>query len=531
MTSDQPDTLDTEQINLATWAGYGALCLGMFMAILDIQIVASSLPTIQKALHIDRDNLSWIQTAYLIAEIIAIPLTGWLTRLMSLRGLFVTAVIGFTLASVGCAMSQHFDVLLVCRVIQGFCGGALIPIVFTSVFVIFPKRVHVLATTLGGLFAMLAPTVGPVLGGYITEHYSWHWLFLINVLPGIIVAVIAACCVRTGRPDWTLLRRLDVITILLLALCLTSLELALKDGPKYHWYGGYMMALLLMCPVTGWLLIRRNLKAAEPVIDIRCFAERSFTLGCIYSFVLGMGLFGAVYLTPLFLGFVREHSAFEIGKIMIVMGAAQLLTAPIAALAEKRFSSILLTAFGYALFAAGLFSNGFMTSTTDFDGLLWPQILRGAAVMFCLLPTTALALEGQPLARVSNASGLFNLMRNLGGAIGIALIDTVLEQRTPDHAAQFVTRLQAGDPIAAKIVGLPLSQFHNVPLGDISQTMQDFIAPLVQRAALVQSFNEAWLILGIIFTLTLLLLPFMQQGRLSFNSADKEHKFRERAFE
>jgi DHA2 family multidrug resistance protein len=246
---------DAAPVTPATWAGYLALCLGMFMAILDVQIVASSLPDIQSALHIAPDNLSWIQTAYLIAEVIAIPLTGWLTRLMSLRGLFVAAVTGFTLASIGCASSHGFEMLLLFRVVQGFCGGALIPIVFTSVFVMFPQRLHILATTIGGLFAMLAPTVGPVLGGYITENYSWHWLFLINVLPGILVALVAAFFVRIGKPDWTLWRRLDGIALLLIAICLASLELALKEGPKHDWHGGIVIGLLILCPVTGYIAI------------------------------------------------------------------------------------------------------------------------------------------------------------------------------------------------------------------------------------------------------------------------------------
>src|ERR1700722_18862810 len=210
-----PSTVAVDVVGPATWAGYLALCLGMFMAILDVQIVASSLPDIQLALHIATNHLSWIQTAYLIAEVVAIPLTGWLTRLMSLRGLFMAAISGFVASSAGCAASHQFETLMLFRIIHRFCGGALIPIVFTSVFTMFPERKHVLATTIGGLFAMLAPTIGPVLGGYITDNYSWHWLFLINVIPGIAAAAAAACLIRIGRPNWTLLARLDLVALML----------------------------------------------------------------------------------------------------------------------------------------------------------------------------------------------------------------------------------------------------------------------------------------------------------------------------
>ena len=496
-------------VPFATWAGFLALCLGMFMAILDIQIVASSLPDIQNALKISSYNLSWVQTAYLIAEIVAIPLTGWLTRLMTLRGLFIAAVTGFTLASLGCAMSNNFEMLISFRVAQGFCGGALIPIVFTSIFTLFPKKTHILAGTIGGLFAMIAPAIGPVLGGYLTENYSWHWLFLINILPGITVTIIASRFVMAGKPDWTLLCQLDYFVVLTVALSLACLELMLKEGPQHHWHGSYVISLMIICPVTGFIAIRRCLSASEPVIDIRCFTDWSFTISCFYSFILGMGLFGSVYLTPLYLGSVRQHTAFEIGKIMIVMGLVQLIIAPFAAIAEKRISPILLTALGYGLFAAGLIANGFMTYKTDFDGLLWPQILRGAAVLFCLLPTTNLALQNQPLDRMSNASGIFNLMRNLGGAIGIALIDTILEQRTASYATELLQKIKMGDIAIINQVGLTQTQMYNLASGAGGQGLQNSIVQLIERSALVLSFNDAWLMLGAIFILAFLAVPFM----------------------
>ena len=496
---------------MRTWIGYLAMCLGMFMAILDIQIVASSLSDIQIALRIPQDQLSWLQTSYLIAEVIAIPLTGWLVRLLSLRGLFVAADIGFTLASLGCASSFDLAPLLIFRVIQGFCGGALIPVVFTSVFTMFPERSRLLATTVGGVFAMLAPTVGPVVGGYITETYSWHWLFLINLGPGIVVAIVAFYFVRAERPDWSLWRRLDYFSVFLIAVCLASLELGLKEGPAHHWTGLPVLGLLAMSPIAGFVAIRRCATHRDAVIDLRCFADRRFGISCFYSFILGMGLYGAVYMLPVYLAFVRQHTPLEIGTIMIVMGAAQLASAPFAALAEKRLNRVWLTGFGFALFAAGLIANGFMTHDTDAAGLFWPQILRGAALLFCLLPTTTIALERQPSYLVASASGLFNLQRNLGGAIGIALIDTILEQRVPVHIAALVERLQAGDPDAARVVGLPLERFHNLPLGLIDEATKAQVAPLVEQAALVLSFNEAWLVVGGLFAVSLLALPLLRR--------------------
>ena len=495
------------------WIGFLAMCLGMFMAILDIQIVASSLPEIQSAFGIPLDRLSWVQTAYLIAEVVAIPLTARLTRLLSLRGLFVLAIAGFSLASLGAALSSSYAELIFCRTVQGFAGGAVIPAVFTAGFELFPADRRILPTTVAGIFAMLAPTLGPAVGGYITDTYSWHWLFLINLPPGLAVAVLTGTLLRNGGPDWRLLGHLDHAGAILAALFLGTLEVLLKEGPKRGWAGGFVFLLLGAGVLAGLGAVGRCLTHREPIVELGLFRDRPFAASCLLSFVLGAGLYGSVYLMPLFLGLVREHTPVEIGLIMIISGAAQLAVAPLAASAEKRMDPRMLAALGYAIFALGLAANGFATFETDFAGLFWPQVLRGGGMMLCLLPTMTVALQDRAGDGLANASALFNLMRNLGGAIAIALIDTILERRPPVHVAALVERLQAGDPAAASLVGLPLDRFHNVPLGPIDAATKEQVAPLVERAALVLSFNEAWLALGGLFVLALLAVPLLRTAR------------------
>ena len=416
---------------VALWLGFGAMCVGMFMAILDIQVVASSLTNIGTALAIPAYRLGWIQTAYLMAEVIAIPLTGLLTRALSLRWMFTIATLGFTFASLACAFSPNIDALIAIRVVQGFCGGMLIPAVFTCVFVMIPEKHRVLATTIAGTFAVIAPTIGPAMGGYLTEHYSWHWIFLINLPPGLVVAAMVCSFVRVGKADFSTLKQIDYSTIFFASVFLATLEWFLNEAPGRHWSGAYVFWLGAVCLVSGALGVWRALSHATPFIDIRRFRRWSFSLGCGLSFVFGFGLYGSVYILSLFLGLVRGHSPLAIGEIMMVSGAAQLVMAPVAALLEK-LNPRLLTAFGFGVFGIGLLANGFATQLTDFDGLFWPQVIRGFAMMFCLLPATRLALDGWPPEDIADASGLFNLMRNLGGAIGIALIDTILEERTPD---------------------------------------------------------------------------------------------------
>jgi len=505
---------------LFIWLGFGAMCVGMFMAILDVQVVASSLTNIGSALSIPEYRLNWIQTAYLTAEVIAIPLTGLLTRALTLRWMFVIATAGFSLASLGCAFSTGTMELIFIRVIQGFCGGMLIPPVFTSVFIIIPEKHRVLATTIAGACAMIAPAVGPLIGGYLTETYSWRWIFLVNILPGFCVTAMVALFVRVGAPDFSVLRKIDFVTIFLASLFLASLEVVLNEGPRHDWRGSAVLSLSAVCIAAGVSGIWRALSHASPFIDVRRFRKVSFSIGCALSFVLGAGLYGSTYLLALFLGLVRGHSPLAIGEIMIVTGISRLLMAPVAAILEVRINPRLLAAIGFGLFGVGVFASGFSTSATDFDAMFWPQVIRGVTMMLCLLPATRLALDGWPSEDIADASGLFNLMRNLGGAIGIALIDTIMEQRTPGHVTTLVTQLQAGSPEAARLVGLPVAMFHHHDMGPVDPMTRALIAPMIRHAGLTQSMNEAWFMLAALFGLSLLLLLPMRRTASVSNISD-----------
>src|SRR3954447_15499778 len=258
----------TTQARVATWFGFTLMCLGMFMAILDIQVVATSLPTIQNALAISPDAMSWIQTAYLIAEVIAIPLTGWLTRALTLRWLFVIAIFVFTLTSIGCAFSGNFVSLVTFRIFQGFAGGTLIPAVFTGIFLLFPARQHPIAGTMAGIGAVLAPTVGPVVGGWITHHYSWPWLFLVNVIPGIIPAAATRFLLPRGRSRLNQLKKLDVTSLALMAMALASLEIGLKQAPHQGWFSLVCLGLFAVWAAATVVFTIRTRRAVQRVVEI-----------------------------------------------------------------------------------------------------------------------------------------------------------------------------------------------------------------------------------------------------------------------
>ena len=518
-----------QPVGLKVWLGFSAMCLGMFMAILDIQVVVTSLPAIQSAIGADKDQISWIQTAYLIAEVIAIPLTGMFTRIFTMRGLFIAALAMFTIASAGCANSDSFQTLVAWRIVQGFSGGFLIPLVFSAVFLLFPTRLQGIATTIAGVLAVLAPTVGPIVGGWITETYTWPWLFLINIVPGLVAIVIAVFCLPREKPEFHHARALDWVSLAFLAIALASLEISLKEAPERGWTSGLVLGLLVVTVLSAISFVRRTLEASSPIVGLSILSDRNFAISCWLSFVFGIGLFGSVYLMPVFLGFVRDYGAFAIGQVMLVTGAAQMLTAPIAVQLERRIDARLLTACGFALFSIGLVMSCFQNRETGFDDMFWPQVIRGIAIMLCLLPPTRLALGHLPPANVANASGLFNLMRNLGGAIGIALIDTLMFTRAPIHGQALAERLMAGDIEAGKIVGLPDGMLRGEPIDKITPEMEDAVRPLIEKASLVTSINEAWAMLALFTVLGLMALPFISKRREIEAPETEDEAFREAA--
>ena len=506
-----PDASARPRTEPNPWIGFVIMCLGMFMAILDIQIVATSLPTIQKSLGFASDQMVWVQTAYLTAEIVAIPLTGYLTAVLGIRWLFVAAVTLFTIASAGCGQSHSFEALIVWRVVQGFAGGTLIPAVFSAVFLLFPPRAQGLATTIAGVAAVLAPTVGPIVGGWITESWSWHWLFRINIVPGILAALGAIVMLRGPHTNERSRRFFDPLALVALAGSLIAFELALKDGPTLGWSAPRVAALLVLCAVCGAFFVTKTWRSKWPLVELKCFSDRNFTIGCILSFVLGIGLFGSTYMMPFFLGYVRDHNALQIGEIMLATGVAQLAAAPLAVFLERRVDARWLSIFGFAVFAVGLLLSCRQTASTDWAEMMVPQILRGAGLMFCIVPPTRIAMGQLSERLVADGSGLFNLMRNLGGAVGLALIDTIIFTRSSTYAAGIVSQLREGNVSTAVAIGIPRDAFLEQVGQPIDEFTQEMVHPLVQKAALVHAINDAWLVIGIVTALAVLLLLFVRK--------------------
>ena len=316
------------------------MCVGMFIALLDIQIVASSLQDIGGGLSAAQDQISWVQTAYLIAEIVMIPLSGWLTRVFSTRWLFTVSSAGFTLASVLCGLAWNIESMIVFRALQGLLGASMIPTVFTSSFHYFQGQKRVYSAAVIGTIASIAPTLGPVIGGWITDTLDWHWLFYVNVVPGVIITLLVPLLVDIDEPDLSLLKGADYPGIVLMAAFLGTLEYVLEEGTRWNWFDD---ATIRDCAwisgVSGVLFLVRSLTFARPVVDLRAFRNRNFAIGCVLSFTTGIGMFATIFLTPLFLGYVRGYSAWQTGTAIFSTGAASLAAVPVYIMLAKRFDT------------------------------------------------------------------------------------------------------------------------------------------------------------------------------------------------
>jgi MFS transporter, DHA2 family, multidrug resistance protein len=481
------------------WLGFIALSLGMFMAILDIQVVVTSLKTIEEALQIGPQYMSWIQTAYIIAEVIAIPITALLTRVFSMRWLFVGALSLFTFASVGCALSTGFLDLLAWRVLQGFAGGVLIPLVFSAIFLLFPQGFEqTCATAVGGVLAVLAPAFGPIIGGWLTEHYSWHWLFLINVVPGFLAVMLGMAFLPRIDKQLAILKQLDWFSLASFGASLALLVIGLKEAPNEGWLSLIVVGCFIGAALCLWLAVKRP----QPAIMFHLLQDRTLAYGCALSFLVGFLLFACVYILPVYLGFVQGLTPLAIGFVVLTMGLAQLAAAPLTVLADRYLDARLLTAVGFVILAAGFATNADLTVTTTTDDLFWPQILRGASIALCILPPIRIALALVPIDKVSDASGLFNLMRNIGGVIGIAVMDTVMFWRGPEFAERLVDMARASPALAAPILGVTTN---DIP--DPDDAMGIFaLGDLAQAAGLTQAINECWWLLTV---LSLCALPLL----------------------
>lgn len=498
------------------------MVFGMFMSILDIQIVSASLSEIQAGLSASSSEVSWVQTAYLIAEVIAIPLSGFLSRAFGTRLLFAISAAGFTMSSLLCGFATTIEEMILWRALQGFLGAGMIPTVFASAYTVFPRTKFHIVGPIIGLVATLAPTIGPTVGGYITDLMSWNWLFFINVVPGIGITLGALALVDFDEPHFELLDRFDWWGLIFMAGFLGTLEYVLEEGPQYEWLQDTTVAICAwICLVSAIAFFVRVFMAAEPIVNLRTFTNRNFAVGSTLQFCIGIGLYGLTYIYPRYLAEVRGYSALMIGETMFVSGITMFLVAPLVGRLMASLDMRYMIAFGLIVFAIGSYQMTWITRDFDFYELLVPQILRGIGMMFAMVPTNNIALGTLPPDKVKNASGLFNLMRNLGGAVGLAVINTVLNDRADLHITRLQERVTWGNATATETLTMLQQKFQG--LGDSTLMAMKQLSQIVHRQAVVMSFGDAFFILTLFYLSLSVLVTLLNKPASPFGAGGDAH--------
>jgi MFS transporter, DHA2 family, multidrug resistance protein len=486
---------------LGRFIGYLLMTFGMFMAILDIQIVSASLQKIQAGLSASSDEVVWVQSSYLIAEVVMIPLSGFLSRGLSTRWLFTLSSAGFTLASALCATANSIETMVIYRALQGFLGGAMIPTVYAASFAIFGRDRQVGVTVATSMIITLAPTMGPVLGGWITEHFSWHWLFLINVVPGLIVSLAVAALVDIDRPDFALLKRIDIPGLVLMATFLGSLEYVLEEGARKQWFeDGSIRLWATVVAVSGALFFYRLATAREPIVRLRPFANYNFTSGASIGVVLGVGLYGLTYLYPLYLAQIARLSSGQIGNVLFISGLSMVISAPLAGIVTRLFDVRFVASAGLLIVALSTWLTHGITADWRFDQFLVPQILRGIGLMLCMVAVSMTAFGTLPPAMLKDAAGLFTLMRNLGGAMGLAMINTLILWRTNFHWSRLAEHVSLSRPeVQAQLDGIAARLESLGAAGDSTAAAIYQMSRMVMRDVSVMAFADCFFIVSVLF--------------------------------
>ncbi len=490
---------------------FGIMAFGQFMALIDIQIVAASLNNVQAGLSAGPDEISWVQTGYLMAELVMIPFAAFLAQALSTRWLFALSAGLFTLASALCGMAWDIGSMTAFRVIQGFVGGAMVPTVFATGYALFSGRQRAMIPAILGMVSVLAPTLGPTVGGWLTDAIGWRSIFYINIVPGLIVTILAILVIRVDRPNLKMLGKIDYAHLGSLAVFLGCLEYVLEEGPKREWFGDPLIQGVAWVSLVAFVLfLERSFKSQGPIVKLTPFRRPTFAFACTFNLVIGFGLYSSTYLIPVFLGRVRGYDSLQIGTTVFVTGIAQVVSTVIAARASQTVDQRIIIVIGLSLFATSLWLASLLTPEWGFMALLAPQVLRGFAIMLCIVPSVGLALNGFGAAELRYASGLFNLMRNLGGAIGIATVNTWLQDNTRIEASRMGQALgeagrRAPDFIAAMTARIaPMS-------GDLDQAgrlARSEFGQLVGRAALTSAFNDVFRLMAWMFIAAIAMAPF-----------------------
>ncbi len=492
------------------WIAVMSVMLGAFMAVLDIQITNSSLKDIQGALSATLEEGSWISTSYLVAEIIMIPLTAWLVQLLSARRLAVWVSVGFLFASLLCSMAWSLESMIVFRALQGFTGGALIPLAFTLTLIKLPEHHRAKGMAMFAMTATFAPSIGPTIGGWLTENWGWEYIFYINVPPGLLMIAGLLYGLEKKAAHWELLKRTDYSGILTLGVGLGCLQVFLEEGHRKDWLESSLIVSLgsiaLLCLIAFVII---QVSKPQPLINLGILRNRNFGLASISSLGMGVGLYGSIYLLPLYLAQIQNYNALQIGEVIMWMGVPQLFLIPLVPKLMKFVSPKWLCTLGFGLFGLASFSSGVLNP--DFAGPQFNQIqiIRALGQPLIMVTISLIATAYILPEDAGSASSLFNILRNLGGAIGIALLATLLDARTKTYFDYLREAIVPGNPQVAERMASLTTTLGNetAALGKLSE--------IAHQQAQIMAYNDAFHFVGValgVSMLAILLTRALPQG-------------------
>jgi DHA2 family multidrug resistance protein len=507
----------SDKASLSTWIAIVAGAIGAFMAILNIQITNASLLDIEGGIGTGVDNGAWISTSYLIGEIIVIPLTSYLSRVFSFKAYMIWSTVAFALFSMACAFASSLGEMIALRGLQGFAGGVLIPMAFTMIATRLPKPQQPAGLAMFALAVTFAPAIGPTIGGYLTENYGWQTIFFINTIPSIAMVIALYFTLEKQPMQLGLLREGDWAGIATMAIGLSALQTLLEEGNKDDWFqSAFITRLAVIAVVFLTAFIWIELRVKKPLVDLSLLKNRNFSVGTISNVLVGFGLFGSVYVLPQYLGQVQGYNAEQIGMVLAWTGLPQLLLIPLVPMLMKRFDTRYITFAGIALFAASCFMNTHMSLNYSGDQLFWPNVVRAVGQSMVITPLTAIAMMSIQPKDAANASGLFNMLRNLGGAVGTAALGTIITKREQFHSniiGQSVTPFR--EEVRARLDQMT-NYFMAHGISDPATAHNQAIIALgkaVKRQALVMGFSDTFAVIGIILAVAAVAVLFARKGQ------------------
>jgi DHA2 family multidrug resistance protein len=490
------------QIN--PWLVSMSVMLGTFMVVLDTTVVNVSLPHIAGSLSASIEESTWALTSYLAANAVILPLTGWLANYFGRKRLLLAAVTGFTVASFLCGLALSLPMLIVCRIIQGMTGGVMQPISQAIMLEAFPPRERGKAMAFFGIGIVVAPILGPVLGGWLTDTYSWRWVFYINIPFGALSLFLTTSFIFDPHYIRRGTARIDRWGIGLLALGIAALQIGLDQGQQKDWFASHLItALLCTAALVIPLLIIRELRVRDPVVDLHVFSERTYSTGVLLITLMGFVLYGSLVLLPVLLQVLMGYPPVEAGIAMAPRGLGSLLAMPLVGILMARIDARQLLIGGFLVGGLSLLWLSLINLQVGYWSVFWPQFIQGIGMGLLFVPLAAVTMDRIPKERMGNATSLFNLMRNIGGSTGIALVETFIERQRQFHTNMLVGHINPYDIDSQIAIQRMKSMFMAKGADSVTAANRSYAAlsGMIQQQAGILSFNDAFWLLGWIFVL------------------------------